>query len=249
MKNVRKKSLAGLLFIGLVFLTFTSCDGCKQNGDDNKPKEEVKAPEQIVTVVQARKMYDNYSKHRVPIIQKYEDSSRQDRKDYKIQQNKMQKQEAGIEKDTFDVARYGYYDLDTMKQYIAYIEQEAARANVNISSLRFYFSNYPDKKEIEGRPILHPKQNSFFLIPTIEKGEREYAFFIREKEPGKWHPVLLSDQLEELGSQGLGAVYKTNDKVHASIVPSLTTSSSSPTYLNDTSLTMNEVDMVPPPHQ
>lgn len=250
MKNT-KKTLATLTFALLFLVSFTNCGDKKgEQGGDDKPKyEEIEEPSTIIPLGIAKEQYDNYGKHRVPLIQQYEDSGRESYSNDRIKQQKMKAQGAEVAKDTFDVARYGYYDLDTLKNYIKYIEQEAARANVEIANVRFYFSNYPDKEEVDGKKIVHPKQNSFFLIPTIEQGDRDYAFLIRG-EGEKWRPVLLTDQLEEIADQkGMGAFYNQNGKIHASLLPEMPTLSLTAFQGGDKSLISNEVDMVPPPYR
>ena len=151
MKRSGRFNLFSLLPISILFLAF----GCQEQSE--KPKtESVKAPEQIISTNQAQELFDNYSSRRAPLIQKFEDSLNKESR--------------------FDVARYGYYDYKTIKKYIAYIEQEAEKAKVEISTLRFYFGNYPNKKQFaDGRKVKHPRQNSFFIVPTLKKDGKEYA--------------------------------------------------------------------------
>ncbi|MEH6679151.1 MAG: hypothetical protein V7724_01330 [Sediminicola sp.] len=189
------------------------------------PKEvgTVKAPEKIIPVPEAKEMYDNYTERRVPLIQHYEDSIN----NYETK---------------FDVARYAYYDYETIKNYLAFIEQEAKLANVEISTLRFYFSNYPDKTTFnDGKKILHPRQDSFFLQPTIKKGDMEYAFYTAEGEKGQRIPVLLTDQLEEASQ--FGSTNAASQKSYASMVPS-----SAYILKAEQSLILNEGSGVPPPY-
>lgn len=200
-----------------------------------KEKEEapiVVAPAQIVPVDQAKSMYDNYSERRSPLIQRYEDSIN-----------------GGEEK--FDVARYVSYDYETIKQYLAFIEQEAERTNVEISGLRFYFSNYPNETYFPGSKdsIVHPRQNSVMLSPTLKKGDRDYIFYIGgtgEQEQA----VLLSDSFGEIGAKGLGNNTNETGKSYASFLPSLNTlnSSTSAPLFDGGSLTMNRGGSAPPPY-
>ena len=126
MKIFRKLFLPILLLTTFVFI---SC-GERTKGEGTEVKTEVEPPEQIVSMEEARMMYENYSERRASLIQKFEDSINISKRDTS----------------KFDVARYTYYDYNTIKQYLAYIEQEATKAGVEISSLRFYYSNYPDDK-------------------------------------------------------------------------------------------------------
>src|SRR5690606_15391478 len=107
-----------LFFINSIFF---SC----QNPNTHEEPPYTGAPKQIISVQQAQRMYDAYTERRVPIIQRYEDSIAPDSK-------------------KFTPTRYAEYDLETIKQYIAFIEHEAKAVNVDIKTLRFYLSNYPN---------------------------------------------------------------------------------------------------------
>jgi hypothetical protein len=207
----------------------------------------VKAPEQIIEISDAKDMYERYGERRVPLIQRYEDSINSGRAGDKIQQrakgDKNQGQmQAAPEK--FDVARYVYYDYATIKNYIAYIEQEAKAANVDISTLRFYFSNYSeDPKNV------HPRQNSIMLSPTIKKGDRDYLFYIGDLD-GKAEAVLLNDAFGLVDAEGMGNAASNDGKSYAAFMPNLITKSkaSLPYYQGGKSVTMNEGNSAPPPY-
>ena len=227
MKNL-KRTYAKLCAGALIVFGFTSCEQKKEKTPVTEPvTEEISAPKQIVSVAQAKTMYDAYGERRVGLIEKYENELDPEKK--------------------FDVARFGYYDYNTIKEYIKYIEQEAKKANVEISSLRFYFSNYPDKKTFEdGREIKHPKQNSFFIIPAVkDKDNREYGFYIREEDDGKNVPVLLTDNLEPKKDREMDRMQSQESKSEASFMP---TTSPAPYYVTNKSLVLNEANMVPPPY-
>lgn len=223
-KKILLSSIASVVFI-------ISLNSCAEKVE--KQKEEaslVVAPAQIVLIDQAKSMYDNYSERRSPLIQRYEDSIN-----------------GGKEK--FDVARYVSYDYETIKQYLAFIEQEAAKANVEISGLRFYLSNYPDKAIFDnGDSIKHPRQNSVMLSPTLKKGERDYIFYIRGT--GEYEQaVLLTDSFGELGAEGMGNNTNKTGNSYASFIPNLNSSATTSTsFFASTSLTMNRGSGAPPPY-
>jgi hypothetical protein len=227
MKNL-KRILAKLCLGTLIVFNFGSCEQKKEKTPVTEPEPvEISAPRQIVTVSQAKTMYEAYGERRVGLIEKYE--------------NELAPEEK------FDVARFGYYDYNTIKEYMNYIEQEAKKANVEISSLRFYFSNYPDKKTFEdGREIKHPKQNSFFIIPAVkDKNDREYGFYIREEDDGKNVPVLLTDNLEPKKDGRMDKMQSGESKSEASFMPTM---SPTPFFVKNKSLVLNEANMVPPPY-
>lgn len=232
MKKART-GLLRLLSISLLFalLTSATCESDANTQSRASASASAEPPKQIVTVEHAKDMYDAYSKHRVPIIEAYEDS---------VRRNEAK----------FDVARYVYYDYETIKQYLAYIEQEAAAADVKISKLRFYFSNYPDKEKFpDGRTILHPKQNSIMISPTLDKGDRDYLFYTTDGEQGKRKAVLLDDRFDPEKEQGMGAATRPTQRNEASFIPNTTNAASTvrPMFV-DKSMTLNEGNSVPPPH-
>ncbi len=127
----------------------------------------------IISVERAGEMYDAYSQRRVPIIQKYEDSIAPD-------------------SSKFTPTRYAEYDLKTIKQYIAYIEHEAGQANVDINTLRFYLSNYPNSDKFpNGDAVKYPRRNSFFVVPTMAYEGKNVGFSIEEVD-GKYTAVPIN---------------------------------------------------------
>lgn len=155
---MRTKLISPLLFLIFINLTFI---GCQEPTGTNDPGP-VKPPNEIISVEHAAQMYENYSERRVPIIKKYEDS---------------------ISSDTtqFTPTRYAEYDLETIKQYIAFIEYEANQVNVDIKTLRFYLSNYPNSDKFEdGGNVKYPRRNSFFMLPTMEYNGKNVGFSIED---------------------------------------------------------------------
>ena len=239
MKNA-KNGLLKLLSLSVLFLSLTSSK-CEDDAVVADPRTNAEPPKQIVTIEHAKEMYDSYGKHRVPLIQAYEDKGR----------NANQTEEQGDEAAKFDVARYVYYDYDTIKQYLAYIEKEAEAADVKISQLRFYFSNYPDKDKFpDGKAVVHPKQNSVMISPTTEKGESDYIFYTADGEGGKRKAILLSDNFDKYSGQGTGYNEGPVQRNEASVLPNLSaaTPTAAPVFFGDKSLTMNEGNSAPPPH-
>lgn len=219
-KNLTVFSLLLLLSFGL----FSCQDAIKK---ETTQEQVVKAPKQIISTKQAQEMFDNYTERRVPLIQKYEDSIAPNTK--------------------FDVGRYTYYDYKTIKDYIAYIEQEAANAKVDISTLRFYFSNYPNKKNFpDGSEVNHPKQNSFFIVPTLNKDGKEYGFYTVSDGQGNSKAELLTKNFiirkSEMMDNSSGRT-----KTEASLSPF---SFLKPVVLfqDETSLILNHSNTIPPPY-
>ena len=227
------KNLKNLLLLGVcaMLLTLGSC--AERTGEDKtKSDVEVEAPKQVISLEEAKKMYEMYGERRVSMIQHFEDSVNISKKDTS----------------KFDVARYTYYDYKTIKQYLAYIEQEAARAGVEISTLRFYYSNYPDEKRFsDGTPVVHPRQNSIFIIPTLNQDGEEYAFLTEESgQAGKKSAVLLNGQLNYLDEVKTGMQVEANNKSYAGFSFSATPS---PLMFNNGSTILNHGGAAPPPYK
>ncbi|MBA6314421.1 hypothetical protein [Cellulophaga baltica] len=226
----RKKNL-GLLFVA--FSLLVSCNSEKKpTTSDTEPAhkelheektKEVKAPEQIISITEAKQDYDNYTKKRAQLIEKIEDPLEDGSK--------------------FIASRYGDYDIETVKNYIAYVEQEAKEAGVKVETLRFYFSTYPAKKDFpDHKKAKHPRQNSFFILPTMKVDTMNLGFYIKDSGDGKKEAALIRDYPGVLDSK-MGDTHKKTNKSYASFLPATT----APLMFADESLIMNEGHMSPPP--
>ena len=233
MKNATQL-LRNMAVLAILTFTFISCN---ETGKEEKP--EVLAPAQIVEINQAKTMYDNYTARRVPLIQHYEDSINRGKGEEKM---KMQEGDSK----PFDVGRFVYYDYKTIKQYMDYIEQEAEAAGVEISTLRLYYSNYPDNTNFPGTKdaVKHPRQNSILLSPTIKQGKRDYLFYVAQGAEGQ-EAVVLDD---EFGTpKGMGLLQSKDNASHASLVPNFFKPNAKPLYA-EKSLTLNRGQGAPPPY-
>ncbi|MDC6366756.1 MULTISPECIES: hypothetical protein [Flavobacteriaceae] len=219
MKNTRK---AALIFLGSLLLMLGSCKQVQKEETSEpaleKPREEKVAPPQgIISLEESKSLYDNYSKNRVEIIQAFELETNDD--------------------ENFKAARFSSFGYEEIKQYMAFIEQEAKGAGVDISSLRLYFANYPNKKDFpDGKKIVHPRQNSIFIVPTMKVDGHEYGFYIGEDGKAK----LIKNAV---GANEIGSTQKTKQRSYASFAP---TTSAPATYASQ-SLTLNRGSAGPPP--
>ena len=181
------------------------------------------APKQIITIERAKEMYDNYSNRRVPIIQEYE--------------------RPNSDSTVFNPTRYAEYDYETIKQYIAFIEYEAEKAEVDVKSLRFYLSNYPDAEKFpNGEVVRYPKQNTFFIVPTTNINDEEVGFFIDQEASGKSVAVSIREGLK-VRSLNQGRVDSPkNEMNYAGFFTSATVGT-------PISLVLNDGSVIPPPPQ
>ena len=214
----------------LVFLSLSCRDNVQLRQTEQEPSV-VKAPEQIISVDQARAMYKNYSERRSPLISRYEDSVNVSKRDTA----------------KFDVARYVYYDYATIKQYLSYIEQEAKAAGVSISTLRIYLANYPDQETFpDGRPVKHPRQNSVMMLPTLNQGGDEYGFYIGQDAEGKPVAMLLDGQLQPYSPDGMGSTGTAATKSYAGMLPAPMAAPNA-SFQGGKSTILNEGNGAPPP--
>lgn len=219
-----KQLLASVL--SLLLLSMISCqDKSKKNGDEKPTEEEpktemVKAPEGIISLSEAKSIYTNYTENRVGIIEDYEQRTHQ--------------------APDFKAARYADFDYETIKQYIAYIDQEAEKAGVEkVTKLRVYFANYPDEEIFGGKKVVHPRQNTLFMVPTLNQEGQNYGFFIGPDGKAE----LIKNAVQSDG-KGMGSTYSDQTKSYAGFAPSFSTP---PNFYQGGSLTLNHSGSGPPP--
>ncbi|MRI02144.1 hypothetical protein GH721_16485 [Kriegella sp. EG-1] len=250
MVNV-KGTHPSFLFLLTFCLIFLNCKDKKIEtpNKENFPEEiTAERPDEIIEIDQAHKQYLTYEKRRVNLIQQYEDSIDGQRKGFKFEAPK--KGDKDPNGNRFDVARYVYWDYQTIKNYLNYIEKEAAAANVDISTLRFCFTNnLPENKS-----AIHPRQNSIIITPTIKENNREYIFAIDDSDIKNIKPQLLTDDfvpiLEPLEGNGQNNL-NNDEKAYASFFPNSiankTTANPSPFYAAR-SVSLNKGNSAPPPY-
>ena len=224
-----KNLLIFLLLIALIVLSFYKCDDT-----DIKPDDPQDAPAQIISVNQAKEMYDTYEERRIRLIQEYEAPN--------------------PDGSPFDATRYGWYDFETIKNYIAYVEQEAALAKVKVSGMQFYFANYPDSEVFEnGTPVKYPRQNSFFLIPTLERNGENYGFITTGNGDKDREPILIKDWISQnhdgRQSSGTDQVNQNTGIMNSKFLWIKPNFYSSANLADERSLILNESNLIPPPKQ
>lgn len=208
----------------IVYTLILSClISCKQEHKKSEPTPlKVEAPSNIISLNEANVIYENYTKHRVGPIEQYETQQRQPTS-------------------KFEASRYVDFDYDTLKQYIAYIDQEAKLGGVKkVTKLRLYFANYPNKENFKnGKKVVHKRQNSIFMVPTLKKEGIDQGFFIGANGKAE----LISDwKSSTTNTVGL-SLYK-NQKVYAGFTPNFTLN---PSIQGGKSLAFNYGQGGPPP--
>ena len=256
MKNACKSSLK--ISIALILSTGSlSLVGC----EPTEPKAVITSKDVqdiIIPTEHAQELYKTYTERRVGLIRNYEnaiDSVGQETEsqtnDPKGQYRKDQIRKAEAQKmqqadDTgFKPTRYAFYDYKSLKKYMAFIEQEAEKANVDISTLRFYFANYPNKGSFDNnRPITEPRRNTLVFIPTVNTGSQEFAFFTADdSDDGQRKAFLLNEELVE-NKQTFGG--KARSEASFTFAPPLHSLSAPLPPQNAQSLAGNEFGLRPP---
>lgn len=257
MKNTLKPVFK-IFAITILLLGIASSGGCKpERNTEPEPKPE--EPDSlyqtgILLPEEAKPLFDTYERRRVGIIQEFEDAFDEENPDYR-KQNPSQNGETGGKGDPsdpngerFDVARYVYYDYEDIKEYLAYIENEAKLSGETISTLRFYFGNYPEDSD---KSVKHPRQNTILISPTINRNNRENIFFTVDGEEGKRKAILVGDYFtsRENANDGKTDQMQEGNKNEASIVPSLFSSNmEAPIFQESRGTTKNRGGSAPPPH-
>lgn len=209
-----------LILICINFFLFS----CNDASTHSEPPYEGPPKDHIISVERAQEMFDAYSQRRVPIIQEYED--------------KLVPDQA-----PFTPTRYAEYDLKTIKQYIAYIEHEAMQANVNINTLRFYLSNYPNSDKFpNGDSVKYPRRNSLFVVPTMDYKGTNVTFSIEERG-GTYTavPIKKPTQIKEKNQNKADSTGQMNEA--GFFMSNSTTVQGGGT----TSLILNDSQLAPPP--
>ena len=178
----------------------SSIFSCNQIQKENEPNPKsppiIDAPANIISLNEANTIYDNYSEHRVSLIEPYETKQRQP-------------------DEKFEASRFVDFDYDSLKQYIAYIDQEAHSGGVNkVTKLRLYFANYPNEEKFpNGKKVIHKRQNSIFMVPTLEKDGINYGFFI-----GSNGKAELIKDWKDSSNEGMGLSDDKKQKALAGFV-------------------------------
>ncbi|MEM1339955.1 MAG: hypothetical protein AAGF96_19500 [Bacteroidota bacterium] len=159
-----------LLLVVLVLLA-----SCNQSPKKDKPEEmeeeivkEVKRPEDLISLDEAKELCQNYERRRIPGIVKFEAAQ-------------------GDAEEKFIPTQFVAFDLAKLKEYIKYVEQEASKVNVAPDSLRIYLANYG----MEGKD---PNHNTLFILPTAKVDGDYGGFYIAGEEAKLIRKYWPSDQ-------------------------------------------------------
>ncbi|MDT0608102.1 hypothetical protein [Croceitalea rosinachiae] len=215
MKNTSKFwSLLGLTIV------FSACQERPKKENQETPAEEVKpmvveAPKGIIPNTEAKAIYDNYSTNRVPIIKEYE--------------------ERRSPSEDFVVTRFIDFDYKSIRQYLDYIDQEAANGGVkNVTKLRVYLAEYDSENK-------NSRRNTVFFVPTMDVNGENLGFFIGEDGKAKTiRSITQADDMKQMGN-----IQSKEQKNFAGLFPSFSLNTS---LQGGGSLTYNRGTSAPPPN-
>lgn len=237
MENFTKKLSTSVVLMGV--LLFNSCQDANKEeikgikGNDNvgtfeKQDIEKMVPNQIISLHQAIEMKDEYDSSILPLIEKAKSTNG----------------------NQYQGTEFAYIDLDSLKKYVAFLEEVEKLNNKKISGLRFYFAAYPNQNKyatVDKEPKYQGRE-TFFIAPTVEIEETELSrtytnlkhvpFTIAPKGSNKYigdfMPVADLFLNKKSINQRTNVTKQTIDKVAIE---------------EHTSVILNELQLTPPPRR
>lgn len=204
----------GFLFFSFLVLLF-SCENKKELTNI----KDIVTPSQIISVEQAVEMKDYYQDSIGSLI-KGKNST--------------------VDKE-YEPTLFGFIELDSLRQYIDYLNEVERLNKKKISGIRVYFAAYPDTLKNSTKDQIYRKRETFFFAPTMEVEPNEWS---REYPNLKNIPFYI----EPSGKSKLIGKFKAIDNLlckHDSrpIIKKNTVKESV-----KTSLILNEFQITPPPN-
>ena len=151
-------------FYGLALITAAIIFLAWSKGEKNTAiKEEISAPEKLISIDKAKSLYANYHENRISLI-----------KDYERMTNNNE---------NFTAVEYVEWNIETIENYLKYIRQEAHKANTKVETIRIYLGQYEYESENE-------HMDTMFWVPTTEIEGDNKGFYV---EDGKAKPLYDID--------------------------------------------------------
>ncbi len=208
------KNTYNFLSMIVLVILFSACqEEPKKEIREEADKEIVfEVPKQIISLEEADSLFVNYKKRRIPTIIASE-SETQDGK-------------------PFIPTEFVSFDIEVLKNYIGYVEQEAKNGGTKADSIRVYFGNYGNRSK------KYNKKNTVFLLPTASVDGDYGGIYLDANGKAKLVRNWVNEQLN--------GTPKSQQKAEASILPSFLPS---PKVQGGTSLALNRGNGGPPPKQ
>ncbi|MEM6892094.1 MAG: hypothetical protein AAF554_00300 [Bacteroidota bacterium] len=209
---MKKINSAKLLVLGFGLTSLVACrtEVKPEETHEDEPPIKVEAPDGIIDLGESKKLYDNYTRYRADGIENLEKEN--------------------FDNEEFMAVRYTDFDFEDFRKYIDFVEQEAAKAKVDVSTVRVYFANSGGETH----------KNCVFFVPTLKKGDENFGFFIGADGSAK---LIIDEVGGNAQQQGVGALQeKQVETAHASML-----TVSAPMLFDDQSLAYNKGTSGPPP--
>lgn len=171
----------------------------------------------LIPIEQAIEMKSEYTNRISPLIENYRGSG-------------------------YKATEFAWIDIDSLKEYVALLEEVRSKNNKTISGVRIYFSAYPNENYFKSTDddVDFPARETMFMVPTV-----------------RVEPTLLSGKYENL--EHLPFCIKPDDssdllKGKYEIIEGLLhekdnrTTDQTSNYTNKKSLVMNKASITPPPY-
>lgn len=163
--NISRSKASITVLLALYIIIGESCNNTQTKKETVAPPEQplqlqalatVEPPKNLISLKEAKTLSENYQNFRIPAIINYEASN--------------------SETDTdFRPTEFIAFDFNLLKQYMAYVEQEAQSVEVVADSLRIYLGNY-------GKSGHKPHKNTVFLLPAAQVDDAYGGFYINGNE-------------------------------------------------------------------
>ena len=229
MKTIYRISILALSLA----LFIVSCD----SKEDNRSFENI-LKNHIISKEQGIEMFNEFQRNRTDIVEpilqkKYGDGS-------------------------FEDTKFVWLSLEDMKEYMAFLEAiQKENPKKDVSGVRVYFAAYPDKQRFENRRIKHPKQQTFFMIPTVNSGWKDrnnnenvkHLPFVIEyngNNPLKGKFKVVKRLMLDYEKEGRYNDYNKRNGIQEGNFNLLKTLA--PKYKGTTNTLFNEGEMSPPPN-
>lgn len=151
-----------------------------------------------------------------------------------------------------------HFSLEDMKNYVNFLEHiQAENTDKEVSGIRIYFGAYENMPRMDGRPVKYPKQQTVFMVPTVNIGKvntdfdnlNHLPFYVEGtiENPYKGKFLIIDDlMLNYNKEERLNMANQKTTSQKAFIGSSVETKS--PLQQNIiTSTVFNEGEMSPPP--
>lgn len=198
-----------ILFFSMFFLIFS----CNPESEEENLSKEIS---QIITVEQAVEMKNTY----------------QDSIGSLIRENNS------TPENEYDPTLFAFIELDSLKKYIAFLDEVEQLNKKKISGIRVYFAAYPDTLKNGSKTQKYRKRETFFFAPTIE---------VKPNEWGREYPNLrnVPFYIEPTGENRLIGNYKVIEGLLCKKDSRIGIPKSNET--SKTSLILNDMQLTPPP--